>query len=265
MNNKASKRGDFLLSVEEVSMSFGGLKALDRVSFRLEGGGLVGLIGPNGSGKTTCFHIITGFVKATAGHVFLGEEDVTGLPPHEIAGKRVRRTFQLTTVFRGTTVLDNILFALHQDMEEKGAWKYLSPILRLPRFRQKEEWARAEAAKVLDFVNLKGKGQQLTGNLTDVDLRLLQLAIALVSKPRVLLLDEVAAGMEFEETTSIADRIRDMSKMGIGIIAVEHNMKFIMNLCERVIVLASGNKIAEGTPREVLNSTKVKVAYLGHE
>ena len=253
-----------LLSAEGISIFFGGLKAIDDLTFGVREGELVGLVGPNGAGKTTCFNTITGFLKPSAGHVFFDGEDITGLPPYKAARKGLRRTFQLPEVFRGTTVLDNVLFGLHQDLEEKGVWQCISPILRLPRFSRKEERARVEAAKVLDFVNLKGKNEELTGNLASVDMRLLQLAIALVSKPRLLLVDELAAGMEAEETMGLAECIRAIAKTGVGVILVDHNMRFVMNLCERVIVLVYGKKIAEGTPGEITSNEKVREAYLGY-
>jgi branched-chain amino acid transport system ATP-binding protein len=235
-----------LLRVEGVSKSFGGLRAVHRVSFNLAEGEILGLIGPNGAGKTSLFHVVSGFLQPDEGSVTYAGESLAGLRPHEICQRGMVRTFQIARPFLRLSVLENVVV---------GALK------RVAHRRQ----AQAIAEKILDLTDLTGKAGTPGHSLTLSDRKRLELARALATRPKVLLLDEVMAGLNPTETGRLIDLIRTIHGRGITILLIEHVMKAVMALSQRVLVLNYGELIAEGGPEEVVRDRKVIEAYLGED
>jgi len=233
-----------LLSVEGVSKSFGGLRAVSGVSFALAEGEMMGLIGPNGAGKTTLFHVISGFLRPDEGRVRYADQDLTGLRPHDICARGMVRTFQVTRPFSRLSVTENVLV---------GA---------LERVAHRRE-ALAVAEEVLTLTGLTEKGSQLGHSLTMPDRKRLELARALATRPRVLLLDEVMAGLNPTETARLIELIRSIHRHGITILLIEHVMKAVMALSQRILVLNYGELIAQGSPETIVQNPKVIEAYLG--
>lgn len=233
-----------LLSVEGVSKSFGGLRAVSGVSFALAEGEMMGLIGPNGAGKTTLFHVISGFLRPDEGRVRYADQDLTGLRPHDICARGMVRTFQVTRPFSRLSVTENVLV---------GA---------LERVAHRRE-ALAVAEEVLALTGLTEKGSQLGHSLTMPDRKRLELARALATRPRVLLLDEVMAGLNPTETARLIELIRSIHRRGITILLIEHVMKAVMALSQRILVLNYGELIAQGSPETIVQNPKVIEAYLG--
>ena len=235
-----------LLSVDGVSKSFGGLRAIQRVSFDLAEGEMLGLIGPNGAGKTTLFHVVCGFLRPDEGSVIYAGESLVGLRPHDICQRGMVRTFQITRPFLRLTVRENVLV---------GA---------LERVVHRRE-AMAIADEVLGLTGLAGKADQMGHALTHPDRKRLELARALATGPRVLLLDEVMAGLTPTETGRLIDLIRGIHERGVTVVLIEHVMKAVMALSQRVLVLNYGEIIAGGRPEEVVRDRRVIEAYLGDE
>lgn len=236
-----------MLQVERISKNFGGLRALSEVSFQIEKGEIVGLIGPNGSGKSTAFNVITGFLPATSGRVLFDEEDITRLPAHEVAHRGMARTFQLVRPFLHLTTLDNVL---------AGS---LFGHSRMPS----RKMAEPRAYQVLEQVGLADKALVLACDLTVMERKWLEVARALAGEPKMLLLDEFMAGLNPAQIPEALALIRQLNASGITIIIVEHIIKAITNVCQRVIVLNAGQKLAEGTAGEVIENPLVIEAYLG--
>ncbi|OGB94212.1 MAG: ABC transporter ATP-binding protein [candidate division NC10 bacterium RBG_16_65_8] len=233
-----------LLTVEGVSKSFGGLKAVSDASFTLAEGEMLGLIGPNGAGKTTLFHIISGFLRPDEGRVRYAGEDLTGLRPHVICQRGMVRTFQVTRPFHRLTVLENVLVgALERVAHRRQAVKI--------------------AEEVLALTGLAEKAGQMGHSLTLPDRKRLELARALATGPRVLLLDEVMAGLNPTETGRLIDLVRAVHRGGITILLIEHVMRVVMALSQRILVLNYGELIAEGSPEAIVQNPKVIEAYLG--
>jgi len=249
-----------LLQVDNLTIRFGGLTAVNNVSFQIAQGELVGLIGPNGAGKTTCFNILTGVYVPTSGRICLDTQDVVGVPPHQICYYGACRTFQNIRLFKELTVLDNVLVSLHS----KRDYSMLDAWLRLPKYRQGEAKIRQAAMDILKTFQLADKAQYLAKNLPYGDQRKVEIARALAANPKLLLLDEPAAGMNPTETAQLAALIQKIRKdFGITILLIEHDMSLVMKICERIYVLDYGELIASGPPEVIKADKRVIEAYLG--
>ena len=248
------------LTAAGLTVRFGGLVAVNRVSFDIPLGGIVSLIGPNGAGKTTFFNALTGLYELAEGAVFLGDRDITGMPPHKVAGLGVARTFQNIRLFGLMTAEENIKVAMHGHLRS-GVF---STIFRAPWQRSEEKRAHEEALDLLDFVGVGGVADEYARNLSYGDQRRLEVARALALKPSVLLLDEPTAGMNPRESAVFTDfvhRVRDEKK--VSVLLIEHDMSVVMRVSERITVLDRGEKIAEGSPAEIKSNERVIEAYLG--
>ncbi|HHV07433.1 MAG TPA: ABC transporter ATP-binding protein [Firmicutes bacterium] len=249
-----------LLDLKEVTMRFGGLTAVNSFNLNLEKGELVGLIGPNGAGKTTVFNIITGVYRPTAGKVYLADEDITGFRPDVITKRGIARTFQNIRLFGSLTVLDNVLVAQHLRL---GA-SPLEAVLGLGRYWGQEAKMHERALELLAAVELEAVANEQATSLPYGQQRRLEIARALATEPKVLLLDEPAAGMNPAETVDLMDFIQRIRReFGLTILLIEHQMRVVMGICERIIVLDYGQTIAEGPPAVIQRDSKVITAYLG--
>ena len=246
-----------ILEINNVTKQFGGLMALDDVSFRVEEGEIRGLIGPNGAGKSTMFKNIAGFYAPTSGSIVYRGSNIEGKQPHTIAELGIVRTFQETTLFQELSVFENALVGTHI----KSRSNVFSAVLGLDRLKQQE--ASDKVMEVLDFMGLIERKDQLASELPLGSQRALALAIALVSEPKLMLMDEPFAGMNAEETNHMMDLTRKVRESGITIVLVEHDMKAVMGLCNYLTVLNFGKLLAEGTPDEIRNNDRVIEAYLG--
>ena len=249
-----------ILNAIKVSRNFGGLKAVDNVDFFVKKHEIMGLIGPNGAGKTTLFNLFTGHYQPSAGEIFFNKEKINGLKPYQITAKGLARTFQNIRLFSKMTVLDNVLIGRHT----KTSSGLLGAILRRPSDKREEAEAKDVAMALLAFVGLDAKKDEQAGSLSYGEQRRLEIARALAADPVLLLLDEPAAGMNPQETVNLMKLItRIRSEMNKTILLIEHDMKVVMGISERVAVLNYGRKIAEGTPAEIQRNEDVIKAYLG--
>lgn len=249
-----------MLEVKNLGISFGGLRAVDNFNMTIEKGQLYGLIGPNGAGKTTIFNMLTGVYKPTDGKICLDGEDITGKSTMEINKEGIARTFQNIRLFKELSVLDNVKVAFNQGM----SYSVLKSIFRTPSYWKEEAEIDRKARELLAVFHMEDKADSLAQNLPYGQQRKLEIARALATNPKLLLLDEPAAGMNPTETAELMDTISTIRKnFNISILLIEHDMSLVMSICERLIVIDYGQIIAKGTPYEIANNEKVIGAYLG--
>jgi branched-chain amino acid transport system ATP-binding protein len=248
-----------ILDVQELTKRFGGLTAVNSVSFSVKEGVILSVIGPNGAGKSTLFKLICSFVTPTSGRVKFNGQTITGRPPHEVARLGVVRTFQETTIFKEMTALQNVIVAHQLRSRATSLGIYFSSVAA----RADELRFRLSASEILDYLGLGAVKQMVARNLPHGHLRALGIAVAMAAEPKVLLLDEPFAGMNVEETEAAVRLVRGIRERGVTVVLVEHDMSAVMRISDKIVVLNFGTKIAEGTPSEIQQNEAVIGAYLG--
>jgi branched-chain amino acid transport system ATP-binding protein len=248
-----------MLRLQGITKVFGGLIALEEVSFSVEDGTITGIIGPNGAGKTTLFNIVSGIYPQNSGNVYLGGKNISRFVPEKLARLGLVRTFQNVELFGQMTVLENVMVGLHT----KSKSGILSCAFKLPGHIREEKYIRERGLQWLEFTGMVELAEVKAGNLPFGQGRLLEIARALALEPRMILMDEPAAGLNSHETIGLAALIRRIRESGVTVVLVEHDMDLVMDVCDAVVVLNLGRKLAEGTPREIQENTAVITAYLG--
>lgn len=251
-----------LLEAKNITMQFGGLKAVDSLSFCINKGQLAGLIGPNGAGKTTVFNMLTGVYQPTAGEVFFAGNSLKGLRPYQISHRGVTRTFQNIRLFKGLSVLENVLIAGHQHVK----YGLFDSFFKTKAYQEQESNMKTKAIELLQLFGLGQKINESSASLPYGEQRKLEIVRALMTEPQIILLDEPAAGMNHSETHDLMELIAKIRKLfNLTVLLIEHDMKLVMGICENIIVVDHGVKIEEGVPSVIQNSQKVIEAYLGVE
>jgi len=262
MNDLRKDSNRSLLNIDKLSISFGGLRAVSNFSMKMERKDLAGLIGPNGAGKTTIFNMLTGVYRPQEGEIRLEDISLIGLPPYKINRLGVARTFQNIRLFNDLSVLDNVKIAY----QYRGRYSWDKAILRSKTYHQKEKEIDDWSKEILAIFSLQDKAGEMAKNLPYGAQRRLEIARALVGKPKLLLLDEPAAGMNPQETKDLMNLVKKIrEKFDLTILLIEHDMSFVMSICEKITVLDYGQTIAEGIPAEIKNNPRVIQAYLGGE
>lgn len=251
-----------LLKVKNLSIKFGGLVAVSNFELDVEEHDLVGLIGPNGAGKTTIFNMLTGVYQPTTGTIELDDKSINGCKAYEITGKRVARTFQNIRLFKELSVVENVKISFNYQVK----YNMIHSVLRLPKFYREERLMQEKALQLLKIFGMEHKANELAKNLPYGEQRRLEIARALAAEPKLLLLDEPAAGMNPQETAELTKLIREIrDKFNIAVLLIEHDMKLVMGVCEKIVVVDYGKIIAKGTPEEIKSNPRVIEAYLGEE
>jgi branched-chain amino acid transport system ATP-binding protein len=251
-----------LLDVRNVTLYFGGLRAVYNLSLSLEGGELMALIGPNGAGKTTVFNLISGFYRPTEGEIRFLDRDINGLRPHEVTALGIARTFQNIRLWNGLNVFDNLCVSQHYQL----GYGFLQSVLRTPKFRNSERRVKKTAEEILDLLGLRHYALEQPKNLPYGLQRRVEIGRALALRPKLLLLDEPAAGMNPGEVDELIEMIRWIrGEFKLTVLLIEHHMRVVMNVCERMKVIDFGETIAEGTPEQIRQNPRVIQAYLGEE
>jgi len=250
-----------MLKFNQISKNFGGLQVLSDVNFSVPEGGIFGLIGPNGAGKTTVFNLATGLLRASSGSIEFNGQDLGDIPPHRITELGIARTFQNIRIFKEMSLLENVVVGMHDHLD----YGFTGLLFNLPSFRKIEMVARERALELLSWVKLDHKAAMLADSLSYGEQRRLEFARALATKPKLLLLDEPVAGMNPAEKSELMVEILNIKQRGFSVFLIEHDMRFVMGLCDRVAVLNFGRIIAEGPPDEIKNNPEVIEAYLGKE
>ncbi|SNB45624.1 ABC transporter ATP-binding protein [Geobacter sp. DSM 9736] len=250
-----------MLQVAGITQIFGGVTALSDVSFSIRSNDITGVIGPNGAGKTTLFNIITGIYRQTSGQVILEEKDVSRFPAERLARLGLVRTFQNIELFGKMSVRENVMVGLHT----RSSCGLISCALKMPWAIAEERRIREQAMHWLDFAGITDLADMEAGNLPFGKGRLLEIARAMALEPKIILMDEPAAGLNSQETLGLAELIQKIRNKGITVVLVEHDMELVMDICDRIIVLNLGSKLAEGTPREIQENQEVVTAYLGED
>jgi branched-chain amino acid transport system ATP-binding protein len=248
-----------MLEVKAITQRFGGIIALEDISFSIKKGTITGVIGPNGAGKTTLFNIVTGIYSQTSGKIILEGSDISRLPAERLAKRGLVRTFQNIELFATMTVLENVMVGLHT----RSRSGILSCMCKMPWHMSEERRIRARALEMLDFCGITDLADQIAGNLPFGKGRMLEIARAMAVEPCIMLMDEPAAGLNNRETDELAELIREIRTAGVTVVLVEHDMELVMDICDRIVVLNLGKLLAEGTPREIQENPSVIAAYLG--